>query len=63
MAAGPVGTAGRQAAAKQYVAEALADEEGLTVETVTLTQEADAAHVTAELTYQGETLSVTLEVQ
>lgn len=60
---GRVGTAGRQAAAKQYVAEALADEEGLTVETVTLTQEADAAHVTAELTYQGETLSVTLEVQ
>lgn len=60
---GRVGTAGRQAAAKQYVAEALADEEGLTVETVTLTQEADAAHVTVELTYQGETLSVTLEVQ
>lgn len=60
---GRVGTAGRQARREAVCGGSLADEEGLTVETVTLTQEADAAHVTAELTYQGETLSVTLEVQ
>ena len=60
---GRVGTAGRQAAAEQYVAEALADEEGLTVEAVTLTQEENMARVMVELTYQGEDLTVTLEVR
>ena len=59
---GRVSTAGRQAAAEQYVAEALAAETGLTVETVTLTQENGKASLTAALTYQGEALSVTLEV-
>ena len=59
---GRVSAAGRQAAAKQYVAEALADEEGLTVESVTLVQESGAAHVTAALTYEGQALSVTLQV-
>lgn len=60
---GRVGAAGRQAAAEQYVAEALAEEKGLTVEAVTLTQESGAAYLTVELTYQGEALSVTLEVR
>ena len=60
---GRVGTAGRQAAAEQYVAEALADEEGLTVEAVTLTQEESMARVMVELTYQGEDMTVTLEVR
>ena len=59
---GRVSAAGRQAAAKQYVAEALADEEGLTVESVALVQEAGVAYVTVALVYQGETFSVTLEV-
>lgn len=59
---GRVGAAGRQSAAEQYVAEALAAEKGLTVEAVTLTQENGTAHVTAELAYQGEALSVTLAV-
>ena len=60
---GRVGAAGRQTAAEQYVAEALAEEKGLTVEAVTLTQESGAAYLTVELTYQGEALSVTLEVR
>lgn len=60
---GRVGAAGRQAAAEQYVAEALADEPGLAVEAVTLTREEERGFLTVELTYQGEALSVTLEVR
>ena len=60
---GRVGAAGRQAAAEQYVAEALAKEKGLAVEAVTLTQEKGRGFLTVELTYQGEALSVTLEVR
>ena len=60
---GRVGSAGRQAAAEQYVTEALKGEEGLTVEAVTLAQEGETAHLTVDLSYQGEALSVTLEVQ
>ena len=60
---GRVGSAGRQAAAEQYVTEALKGEEGLTVESVALTQENGVAHVVVELAYQGEALSVTLDVQ
>ena len=60
---GRVGAAQRQSAAEQYVAEALAGEEGLTVESVTLTPCLDGAiTVTVELLYSGEMLSVTLEL-
>ena len=60
---GRVGAAGRQSAAEQYVTEALTEEKGLTVEAVTLTREEGRGFLTAELTYQGEALSVTLEVR
>lgn len=54
----------RQAAAKQYVAEALAAEPDLQVRTVTLTPAAgDAAELKVELERQGERFSVALEVQ
>ena len=53
----------RQTAAKQYVAEALAEERGVEVEQVTLTQTEDRAALTAELSWQGQTLSVTVELQ
>ena len=56
------GTA-RQAAAKQYVAEALEEETGLTVESVTLVQSKEKASLTAELSYEGEPLSVTVDIQ
>lgn len=49
----------RQAAAEQYVAEALAEEE-LTVERVTLTENGDRAAVTVEISLQNRQL--TLEV-
>jgi len=52
----------REAAARQYVAEALA-EEPVTVESVTLEQGRDGtASVTARLRYEGETLPVTAAV-
>nr|WP_326186459.1 hypothetical protein [uncultured Oscillibacter sp.] len=61
---GQVPPAGRQAAAKQYVTEALADERGVTVENVELAPDAEgAAALTAELRYGGETLSVALDIQ
>ena len=53
----------RQSAAEQYVAEALAAEPGLTVEQVILTESGGGrAQVTVGLTWQGEALSVTVEV-
>lgn len=52
----------RQAAAKQYVAEALADERGLVVEDVELTAVSGGAALTVELSYEGDTLSVTLDI-
>ena len=59
---GSVPAAGRRAAARQYVAEALA-EEPVTVEDVDLEQgTAGAAAVTVRLRYQGESLPVTVEV-
>lgn len=61
---GQVPAAGRQTAAKQYVAEALADEKGVTVESVELAAGADGATVlTAELTYEGEKQLVTLDIR
>ena len=53
----------RQAAACQYVTEALA-EEPVTVEDVTLEEGRDGtAFVTARLRYEGEDLPVTVEVR
>lgn len=52
----------RQAAAQQYVTEALA-EEPVTVEDVTLEQGRDGTSaMTARLRYQGEALPVTVEI-
>ena len=52
----------RQAAARQYVAEAL-DEEALAVRSVTLEELGQGvALLTADLDYEGDALSVTVEV-
>lgn len=53
----------RQAAAKQYVVEALEEEQGLQVERVTLTQNGETGILVAELSYEGERLSVTVELR
>ena len=54
----------RQAAAEQYVAEALEEEMGLEVERVTLSEkEAGTVELTAEVTYEGEAFSATLEIR
>ena len=61
---GQVPSAQRPGAAEQYVAEALAEEPGLTGEQVTLTESGGGrAEVTAELSWRGEALSVTVAVQ
>ena len=61
---GQLPAARRQSAAEQYVAEALAEEPGLTVEGVALEELPDGrAAVTAELLWEGETLSATVEIQ
>jgi len=61
---GRLSAAERPAAAKQFVAEALAAEPDLRVGTVTLRPGADdTAELTAELEWQGESLSVTLEIR
>lgn len=52
----------RLAAARQYVAEALENEDGLTVESVSLEQTEEGAAVTARLAYGGESLSVTVNI-
>ena len=58
-----VPAAQRQMVAKQYVAEALADEE-LEVEAVTLEPRGDGTmNLTAELRCQGETLTVAVNIQ
>ena len=60
---GQVPASARPAAAKQYVTEALAEERGLTVEDVVLVQNGETGILTAELSYEGERLSVTVELQ
>lgn len=50
----------RQGAAEQYVTEALAGEAGLTVTAVTLTED---GRLRAELEWQGEALSVEIQVE
>ena len=58
---GQILPAGRLPAARQYVAEALA-EEPVTVEQVTLTERDGRGFLTARLQYQGAVLSVTAEI-
>lgn len=61
---GRISAANRQSAAEQYVAEALEEETGLRVDAVTLTdKDLGATELTAEMTYEGQSLSVTLEIQ
>lgn len=60
---GQLPVSARQAAAKQYVAEALAEERGLSVEDVILTQKGEIASLTAKLSYEDERLSVTMDLQ
>jgi len=60
---GQLPASARQSAAKQYVAEALAEEPGVTVERVELRQTGDDAQLTAELSYEGETLTVSVDIR
>ena len=54
----------RQAAAEQYVAEALAEEPGVQVERVTIADSGSGGvTLTAELTWEGVSLSVTAEIR
>ncbi|WP_298024012.1 hypothetical protein [uncultured Dysosmobacter sp.] len=61
---GQVPAVQRQSAAKQYVAEALAEEPGLRVDSVELTETGDgAAALLVELFYEGERLTAALDIQ
>jgi phage gp46-like protein len=61
---GRVAPADRESAAKQYVAEALEGEEGVSVTDVTLSEHADGlCDLTARLSYEGGDLSVQMTVQ
>ena len=51
----------REVLAQQYVREALADE-AVTVEGVTLVPDGDRVLLTAEMTWQGEDLTATVEL-
>ena len=52
----------RAAAAKQYIAEALAEEAGLTVSDVTMEQKGDLLALRIALLYEGEERSVSVEI-
>ena len=52
----------RQAAARQFVAEALAEED-LTVESVELAERGTVTVLTARLSCRGQKLAVTLDIQ
>lgn len=58
---GQIPRAGRLPAARQYVTEALA-EEPVTVESVVLTEREGWSCLAVELSYQGKSLSVNVEV-
>lgn len=61
---GRLGVAQRQSAAAQYVAEALADERELSVESVELIPAQNGiSMLKALLDYQGEALTVTLDIR
>ena len=49
-------------AAKRYVAEALAEEAGVTVSGVSLEQKGDLLLLRAALLYEGETLEVSVRI-
>ena len=53
----------RAALARQYVAEALAEEQGLTVTDVALIENSGAGILTVELRYRETALSVSLELK
>ena len=48
--------------ARQYISEALAEEENLRVTDVTVTPQGAGARVEVTVEYQGERLALTLEV-
>ena len=52
----------RETAAKRYVAEALAEEAGVTVSGVSLEQKGDLLLLRAALLYEGETLEVSVRI-
>ena len=52
----------RESLARQYVSEALKDEEELSVEGVSVNPSGEGLSVTVFLSYHGETLNVTVEV-
>ena len=52
----------RETAAKRYVAEALAEEAGVTVSGVSLEQKSDLLLLCAALLYEGETLEVSVRI-
>lgn len=60
---GQLPAATRQTAAKQYVTEALAEEQDVQVESVTLTERGGRATLLAELSRKGEWFPVSLELQ
>ena len=60
---GKLPASARKSAAKQYVTEALAEEPEISVETVTLAEQAGQAVLTAELLCEGELLPVTVEIR
>jgi phage gp46-like protein len=60
---GQLPVSARQAAAKQYVAEALEEERELTVEDVVLTQVSERTSLTAELACGDGRLSVTMDLR
>ena len=60
---GQLPVSARQSAAKQYVAEALSEERDLHVERVDLVQDGEGGVLNVELSYEGEPLSVTVELR
>ena len=60
---GQLPVSARQSAAKQYVAEALSEERGLYVEHVDLVQDGEDGILNVALSYEGEPLSVTVELR
>ena len=60
---GQLPVSARQSAAKQYVAEALAEERGLYVEQVDLVHDGKDGVLNVALSYEGEPLSVTVELR
>lgn len=58
---GRVSSEARLSAARQYVAEALSEERGLAVENVSLQENGGRGYLTVDLTWKGESLSVSLD--